>query len=274
MRVNTNSISMGAQRTLGNVRQDQDRAVNRLSSGDRIYEAAQDPSGLAISEKMTASIRSMQQAERNSLEAISMFQVGEGALSTIQEISVRLKELAMQAANDTLGDGDRLTVEKEYQAMKQEISRISASTEYCGRKLLDGHGEFYEMQVGINNSKHEKINYDMAKILSKTDLFGAGSTSVVTKEKAQDAVGDLVGMVDEISRSRAQIGSISSRMQSSIQNVMISRENLSASRSKIRDADYAQETAANVRAGLLTETSTMALKSINTTPALALRLLS
>ncbi len=274
LRVNTNTLSMAGQRVLGNSRQDKERALTRMSSGERIYEASQDPSGLAISEKMKSQIRSMGQAERNSQDAISMFQVGEGALSTIHDLSSRLRELALQSATDTVGDGERLMVEREFQSLKQEIGRISASTDFNGRKLLDGNGQFYEMQVGINNNQHEKINYNMAHILRKADIFGAASTSVATKDGAQQAINVVANMIDEISKSRSEIGSITNRMQSAIQSVMISRENLSAANSKIRDADYAQETAASVRAGLLTDSGTASLAAINASPSMVLRLVS
>jgi len=264
---------MTGQRVLGNSRQEKERALSRLSSGDRIYEAAQDPSGLAISEKMKSQIRSMSQAERNSQEAITMFQVGEGALNTIHEISSRLRELALQSATDTTGDGERLMVEREFQSLKQEIARISASTDFNGRKLLDGNGQFYEMQVGINNNNHEKINYNMAHILKRADVFGSASTSVATKDGAQNAIGVVANMIDEISRSRSEIGGITNRMQSAIQNVMVSRENLSAANSKIRDADYAQETAASVRAGLLMDSGVSSLAAINASPSTVLRLI-
>ncbi|MEK6626323.1 MAG: flagellin [Bdellovibrionota bacterium] len=274
LRVNTNTLSMAGQRVLGNSRQEKERALTRMSSGERIYEASQDPSGLAISEKMKSQIRSMGQAERNSQDAISMFQVGEGALSTIHDLSSRLRELALQSATDTVGDGERLMVEREFQSLKQEIGRISASTDFNGRKLLDGNGQFYEMQVGINNNQHEKINYNMAHILRKADIFGAASTSVATKDGAQQAINVVANMIDEISKSRSEIGSITNRMQSAIQSVMISRENLSAANSKIRDADYAQETAASVRAGLLTDSGTASLAAINASPSMVLRLVS
>ncbi|MBI2520871.1 MAG: flagellin FliC [Bdellovibrio sp.] len=271
-RVNTNTLAMSAQRALGNSKQDKERALSRLSSGERIYEAAQDPSGLAISEKMKSQIRSMGQAERNSQEAITMFQVGEGALGTIHDISSRLRELALQSATDTMGDGERLMVEREFQSLKQEIGRITASTDFNGRKLLDGNGQMYEMQVGINNTHYEKIDYNMANILRKADMFGAASTSVITKEDAQNSIAVVANMIDEISKSRSEIGGITNRMQSAIQSVMISRENLSAANSKIRDADYAQETAASVRAGLLMDSGISSLATINASPSTVLRL--
>ena len=174
LRVNTNTLSMAGQRVLGNSRQDKERALTRMSSGERIYEASQDPSGLAISEKMKSQIRSMGQAERISQDAISMFQVGEGALSTIHDLSSRLRELALQSATDTVGDGERLMVEREFQSLKQEIGRISASTDFNGRKLLDGNG-------GSMRCKWASIIISMRKliiiwhILRKADIFGAAS---------------------------------------------------------------------------------------------------
>jgi len=274
MRVSTNAGSLTAQRVVGNVKREQEKALSRLSSGNRIYEAAQDPAGLAISEKMRAHIGSMYQAERNSQEAVSMFQVGEGALSTIHELSTRLRELAIQSANDTLGDGDRLNAEKEFQSVKTEISRISAATNYNGKYLLNGDGSNYQIQAGIHNNQHEQLNYDMNRILSKSNLFGGGSTSITTKEGAQDAITSIAGMVESISSSRAEIGALTNRIESSINNNIVARENLSSSRSKIRDADVAAEAANNAKANIVKESGIMALNSINATPNLVLRLVS
>jgi len=273
MRIASNPLALGAQRVLSNVRQDQERAQSRLSSGDRIFEAAQDPSGLAISEKMKSHIVSMDQAGRNSQEAVSLFQVAEGALDTIHGISGRLYELSIQAANDTMGNNERGLIDREFQTLKDEIRRISGSTNYNGRKLLDDSGQNYEMQVGIYNDKNERLNFDMGKILRKSNMFGAGNTSVGTKADAQRSIASLADMVQEVSSSRAEIGALSSRMMSSFQNNRVAHENLSSSRSKIRDADFASETAKNVQAGLLKDTSIMSLKSITTTPRQVLKLI-
>lgn len=263
MRVSTNSASMVAQRNLGNVNRAQEVASNRLSSGDRIYQASFDPSGLAISEKMRSHIRSMRQANRNTQEGISFFQVAEGALETIQSASVRMKELAMQAANDTVGDAERSFADKEYQAIKAEVMRVSAATNYNGQYLLNDSGQNFQMQVGIFNHDNERINYDMSRIIQKSNAFGAGGTSITSKQGAQQALDVTNSMITEISSSRAQIGAISNRMESALANNRTADENLSASKSKIRDADYAEQASEKVRADILRDGGTKILREAN-----------
>jgi flagellin len=205
----------------------------------------------------------MRQASRNTQEGISLFQVAEGALESIQSAAIRMSELAIQSATDTLGDAERQFADKEYQALKTEVMRVSAATNYNGQYLLNGSGEKFEMQVGIFNNSNERIDYDMSKIIRKTNNFGAGSTSITTKESSQRAIESIQGMISEISGSRAQIGAVTNRMQTAINNNMTADENLSTSKSKIRDADYALEASRKARADLIKEGSTRVLREAN-----------
>lgn len=272
VRVSTNVTSMTAQRALGNASKSQEAALTRLSTGDRIYQAAVDPSGLAISEKMRSHIKSMKQANRNGQEAVSLFQVAEGALDTVHSMAIRMKELAIQAANDTVGAAERGFANQEYQALKSEVVRITAATNYNGKFLLNNSGNNYEFQVGIFNRNEERINYDLSKIIGKANAFGAGSTSITSKLASQNAIGVIDAMVNEVSSSRAQVGAITSRMQSAILNNMNSNENLSAAKSKIRDADYAEQASENAKASIVQSTATSILDYANNVSAGAMKL--
>jgi flagellin len=272
VRVSTNVTSMTAQRSLGNANRVQETAMSRLSTGDRIYQAALDPSGLAISEKMRSHSKSMKQASRNGLEAVSLFQVAEGALDTIHAMAIRMKELAIQSASDTVGESERGFANQEYQALKSEVVRITTATNYNGKYLLNDSGNNFEFQVGIFNRGEERINYDLSKIIGKANAFGAGSSGISSKEAAQIAISTIGGMVNEVSSSRAQVGAITSRMQTAILNNQNSDENLNAAKSKIRDSDYAHEAAEKAKATIIQGTATTILAAANNVSAGALKL--
>jgi len=151
LRINTNVASLTAQRSLGKTAAQEESTLSKLSSGNRITKAADDAAGLAISEKMKAQIRGTNQAERNANDGISLIQTAEGGLNEISNILVRLRELSVQAASDTVGDSERKFTDVEYQNLKQEIERISQVTEFNGKKLLNGLGDKYDFQIGIYN---------------------------------------------------------------------------------------------------------------------------
>ena len=151
LRINTNVTSLAAQRTLSANNAEQASTLGKLSSGTRIVKSADDAAGLAISEKLKAQIRGVNQAERNANDGISMIQTAEGGLNETSNILVRLRELAVQSSSDTVGDQERKYTDLEYQNLKQEMERISQVTEFNGKKLLNGSGDKFDFQVGINN---------------------------------------------------------------------------------------------------------------------------
>jgi flagellin len=246
-----------------------------LASGSRIVRAADDPAGLAISEKSRALIRSNSQAERNSNDSISLLQVAEGSLNTIQSITTRLRELAMQSSTDTLVDSDRRIIDDEFQQMKKEVERITASTTFNGNHIIKSTGSSYDLQIGVNNEKGlDQIQYDLGKILDSSNNFGISGVSLRSKESSQNSLATLDQMMTNISGSRAQLGSISSRMNSVIQNLQISKENLSASNSKIRDADIAKEVANKAKDSISQAATLTLLKQANDRPGFILKLVS
>lgn len=275
MRVSTNVQSMVAQRYVQQHTEELSREDSKLSSGERIVRASDDPAGLAISEKMKAYIRSNSQAERNTNDSISLLQVAEGSLNTMQSIASRLRELSMQAATDTVSDMDRAIIDKEFQQMKNEVQRITASTSFNGNNIIKDKDSVYDLQIGVNADKNlDAIHYDMGKIMDSSNNFGIANVNLRSKESAQLSLGALDKMMTEISGSRAQLGSMSIRMNSVIQNLQISKENTSSSNSKIRDADMAKEVADRTRVSISQSASLALLKLSNDQPAAILKLVS
>lgn len=244
MRVGTNVTSLSAQRILGNNTEEVNRESTRLSSGDRISRAAYDPAGLAISNSMRSRLRSFQQAGRNANDSVSMIQVGEGVLSSVQDMAVRLKELALQAANDTLGDTERRMADLEFQNTKMEIKRMLSSAKFNDKPLFDTLSKPSDFQVGINNDANaDRVTYDMKKVLRSADQVSLGDGSIATKGQSLKVMYNIDEMSSEIARARAELGSMQSRIESVAQGIRIVHENESASESKIRDTEYAQSTA-------------------------------
>ena len=247
----------------------------KLSSGDRIVQSSIDPAGLAISETMRAKIRSNQQAERNSNDSMSLMQVAEGSLGVMQGLGARLRELAMQAANDTLADGERNVIDAEFQHLKKEVERLTASTTFNGNHVIRGDNSVYDLQIGINGlADHDRIQYDMSKVMDSSNNFGIASVDLKTKVSSQQSLSKIDKMMTEIGASRAQLGSMNNRINSVISNLQVSRENLSASNSKIRDADYAKESADKMKNSIAQSASLSMLKISNDQPSVILKLVS
>lgn len=274
MRVSTNVRSMIAQRYVQQHTEEQAREDMKLSSGERIVRSSDDPAGLAISTKMKSIIRSNSQAERNSNDSISLLQVAEGSLNTMQAITTRLRELSMQSASDTVSDMDRAIIDKEFQQMKGEVKRITASTSFNGNNIIKDKDSIYDLQIGVNADKNlDRIHYDMGKIMDSSNNFGIEHINLRSKESSQQSLGALDNMISEISGSRAKLGSMSNRMNSVIQNLQSSRESLSSSNSKIRDADIAKEAAIKAKASIAQSASMALLKMSNDEPGAILKLI-
>lgn len=273
MRVGTNTDAQLALRRLGNTNRDLEQENRRLASGDRIYQAAADPSGLAISEKMGSIIRGQVQAQRNINDGLSAMQVAEGSLSVIQNMGTRLKELALQAATDTLSDFERQIVNREFQEMKSEMHRIVKSTDYNGRRLLDPSGGNYEIQVGVHGEANaNRVTYDFAKVV-KDGQFGLRGVSVGTKLDAQSAISSVDATIHQLSQSRAEVGSITTKMGSALSNMQISHENTSSAKSRIRDNDVAEGVSKRAIASIQQSASVEMLDIVTKRPQGVLRLL-
>jgi flagellin len=274
LRINTNTQSIAAQRNLNLNHEAQNKSLEKLASGSRIVRAADDAAGLAISEKLKAHIRSMKQAERNANDGISLVQVAEGGMNEVGNILTRMRELSIQSASDTIGDTERGFIQKEVKGLKEEIDRIALSTEFNGRKLLDGNSEQLDIQVGIKNNPFEDRFVFNAKALTST-LGALGVTEIdnTTKEGSQKNLELIDGAITRINENRSELGALQNRLQSTINNLGIYRENLSAANSRIRDTDIAEETADLMKNNILTQATVSVLGQANANSQMALKLL-
>lgn len=274
LRINTNVASLQAQNSLTKVTKDSQDSFAKLSSGSRINKAADDAAGLAISEKMKASIRSSQQANRNANDGISMIQVAEGGLNETSNILVRMRELSIQAASDTVGDSERAMSNMEYQQLKSEMDRISKVTEYNGTKLLDGSGEKKEFQIGTGaDAFNDRIGFEPGQLDSGLSSLGVEELDVSSKDGAQSALASLDSAIEKISGQRAVLGAIQNRLTSTTNNLQTYTENMSAANSRIRDVDYAEETAKQARNSILNSAGTSVLSQANMNGQNALKLI-
>ncbi len=276
LRIATNVSSLTAQRHLRETRELLDRSLERLSSGYRINRAGDDAAGLAISEKLRAKTRGLVQAQRNSSDGISLIQVAEGGLNEVQNILVRLRELGVQAASDTIGNKERKYLDLEYQSLKEEIDRIANGTEFNGTYLLDGTGGSLDFQVntgGDNLLGVDRISFDCFKLDANADKLGLEELVVSTKLGAQRSLGAIDKAIDDVSSTRAELGAIENRLTSTIRNLGISIENLSAATSRIKDVDVAEESAEMTKHNILMQAGTSVLTQANNVPKLALALL-
>ncbi len=274
LRINTNVASLQAQGSLSKVNKESQESFSKLSSGTRITKAADDAAGLAISEKMKAEVRSAQQANRNANDGISLVQVAEGGLNETSSILVRMRELAIQSSSDTVGDSERGMADLEYQQLKSEMDRISQVTEFNGKKLLDGSGEKLEFQVGTGADEfQDRIGLDPMTLNSSISSMGVEGVDITTKEAAQGSLQSLDSAVEKISGQRAVLGSLQNRLTSTSNNLQVYAENMSAANSRIRDVDYADETAKQARNQILTAAGTSVLAQANMSSQSALKLI-
>ncbi len=274
LRINTNVQALTGIRSLGNVKAGQDKSLERLSSGARINKASDDAAGLAISEKMRAEIRSSQQASRNAGDGISLIQTAEGGLSEVSNILIRLRELSIQAASDTVGDKERSFTNMEFKHLVQEVNRIANSTQYNGNNLLNGAGGNLDFQIGIKNSPaNDRISFDVKESNVTSDKLKIAALSVAEKKEAQNNLNILDDALNSVNKQRANLGAIQNRFQSTITNLDVQAENLSAANSRIRDTDVAEESAALVKSNILTTAATAVLMQANNNPQIAMRLI-
>ena len=273
--INTNIASISAVNRMNKTQNLLNSSLAKLSSGSRITRSADDAAGLAISEKLVANIRSSNQAARNATDGVSLIQTAEGGLNQISDILIRLRELGIQSASDTVGAQERQFADLEFQNLIAEIDRISQSTEFNGKKLISGEGESLEFQVGVNNNPEvDRIVYSPQNSDAGVDALGISGVNVLTKEDAQDSLSVLDDAIGVVNSNRATLGALQNRLQTTIENLQTSSENLSAANSSIRDADIAQESAEFAKATVLMAANTAMVAQANATPQIALRLIS
>lgn len=274
LRINTNVASLSAMRTLSNTKNSLDATLERLASGSRINRAGDDAAGLAISENLRASIRGYRQAKRNAQDGISLIQVTEGGLNEVSNMIVRLRELAIQAASDTIGDKERSFTDREFQALKSEIQRVADSTNFNGTEVLNGSAGIFEIQVGIhNNPMSDRVVYNAESSNVTLETLGLVGESVSTKIGAQTSLAALDNALYRVNSVRADLGAMQNRLQSTINSLAISDENLSAANSRIRDADLAQEVSDMTKNNILMQSGISVLGQANNQSQVALKLL-
>ena len=274
MRISTNVSAINAQRTMVNSQRDISKSMSQLASGSRINKAADDAAGLAISENLKSQIRSLGQASRNANDGISMVQTAEGGLSEISNILTRMRELGVQASSDTIGETERGFLDKEVQQLKSEAQRITQTTRFGTTKLLDGSGDKFDFQVGINNdSEADRISFNAGETNATTSSLGIEGFDFSSKEGAQDALAQVDKAQSQVNGFRASLGALQNRLQSTVDNLGVQHENISAANSRIRDTDVAAATAESTRNQVLLQANTSVLAQANAMPNSALRLI-
>jgi flagellin len=274
MRINHNILSLTAQRHLDANQLQLDTAVNRLSSGLRINAAWEDPAGLAISERFRGQIASLQEAERNANYDINLLTTAEGALNVIDEKLVRMRALAVQAANGSISDDDRVIVNREFEALRSEITRIANVTNYNGLKLLDGtySSETIRFHVGTYSNEGEDY-YDINLNSMTSSALALDSSSLTTTTNALAAITAIDLAIDQKDGDRTTIGSFVERLQNTILNLQISHENAVKSESTIRDADIAAEMSNFTRSQILMQSGVAMLSQANMVPQMVTQLI-
>lgn len=274
LQILTNTMSLNAQRHLNQAQSRMQSVFEKLSSGSRINRASDDAAGLAISDSINAKIRSLGQAVRNAQDGISFVQVFEGGTNEISNMLVRVRELAMQAASDTVGQVERGMVNNEAQELKAEIDRLAQTTEYAGVKIFSGSNVAMEFQVGYRNDPQaDRIRFSPGDSNMTLDSLGIVGLNISEKEDAQGALGSLDEAIGKVNDIRARVGSIQSRLLTTVNAQSVFIENLSAARSRIKDADLAEETSNMARELILRKAGVAVLTQANNNPALALDLI-
>ncbi len=270
LRVNSNTASINAQRNLANTTNNLQKSLQRLSSGLRITRAADDAAGLAISEGFRADVRSLTQAQRNANDGISLLQIAEGALNEVSGLLIRQRELAIQAANGTLGSAERTTINNEVQDLIGEIDRIAAVTTFNGTSVLNGTAEI-EFQIGIDNTTNDRIS--VSGVQASGGAIGISGISLTSQAGAQAALGLLDSAISQVASLRAGFGTVQNRLESAIRSIAVAVENTSAAESRIRDVDFASETAELTRNQVLQQAGISVLAQANVSTQSALSLL-
>lgn len=279
--INTNITSQMAQRNLMNSQNNLSTSMERLSSGLRINSAKDDAAGQAIANRMTAQISGMSQAQRNANDGISVAQTAEGALNQINDNLLRIRELAVQASNDTNSDTDRASIQEEITTRVNEIDRISNSTKFNGKNILDGSIASMNIQVGANTSDADRLSITLANGSSTALILDEDGGAVdltagaiVDSDAAKASIDAIDNALKSVDSARSGLGSIQNRFEAVIGNLQSSEINLSSARSRIEDTDYAKEVANMTKSQILQQAGTSLLAQANQMPQNVLSLLN
>ncbi|MDQ0206938.1 flagellin N-terminal helical domain-containing protein [Alkalicoccobacillus murimartini] len=274
MIINHNLSAMNAHRQLGANQAAGAKAQEKLSSGLRINRAGDDAAGLAISEKMRAQVRGLDQASRNAQDGISLIQTAEGALNETHSILQRMRELAVQASNDTnQNDVDRAAIQEELTALTEEIDRIADTTAFNDRKLIDGtlSGDTNAIKFHIGANSGQSISVSINSM--KSEALGLSGVSLATQSGAEAAISTINDAINSVSTQRSALGAVQNRLEHTISNLDNSAENLQAAESRIRDVDMAKEVMEFTKNNILSQASQAMLAQANQAPQSVLQLL-
>jgi flagellin len=283
IRIFNNSASVNAQRLLSINNDRLAKSVERISSGIRINRGADDAAGLAISEGLRSDIRALRQATRNANDGMSLINVTEGALNEQSGILIRLRELASQAATGTVGSTERATIQLEFSALRNELTRIAETTEFNGIGLINGNlassvatTSHTLIQIGIDNSSNSRLDLNSILALDAVtaSTLGIAALSVTASAEALTALAEIETAISAVTAARGKVGAVQNRLQRSVSALSVSSENLQAAESAIRDADIAYEIAQLTRNQILVQTSTAMVGQSNLIPQSVLQLLA
>jgi flagellin len=272
LRISSNIASIAAQRHYNKAEQAAEHSLKALASGSRIVQAGDDAAGLAISENLRAQISGIKMAKYNSENAVSMIQVAEGSLNEQTNVLIRLRELGIQAASDTVSDTEREYLELEFTNLVQEFDRIAQSTTFGSRKLLTGSGAEYEFHIGPTSESHNIVKYAIDDD-TRAGTLGLDSLSVADKSSARDTMQSLDEALKSLSSVRAKYGAFQSRFNAATNNLAVQAENMSSARARIYDVDVAEETAALAAANIKQNAGVSVLANANVWPERALKLI-
>lgn len=274
LRIATNIASQSVQKNLKEVSNSGNAQLEKLSSGKRITKASDDAAGLAIATNLEAQTKGLRQASRNANDGVSLVQTAEGGLNETSNILVRLRELTIQAASDTVGEQERGFLDKEYQQLTKEIDRISESTVFNGSQLLNGKGKgTMDFQVGAFAGEQNKITFDSGETDSSASSIGVAGTTISNKDDALSSISTIDNAIEKVSGQRANLGSIQSRLQSTIKNLEVQTINQDSARSVIQDVDVAEASAALASNTVVKNAAVSTLAQANQIPNSALRLI-
>jgi len=271
MIINDNIASMNAQYNLNRTQEALAKHINRLSSGYRVNSPADDPAGYAISQRMGGQVLSYNAAIRNANDGTHLLQTASGALMTDNTLLLKMRQLAIQAANGTYSDKDLKVLNQEYQHLNSEISRIARVTDFNGMKILDGSHSEFKFHVGIYTSIDDRLSVKMGKLDSSS--LGIGSTKILDRSDAKNAIDRLDSALEKITQVQGSIGAIQNRMEWTIKNLNNATTNVQASRAGIRDVNFASETAAFTKRQILSQSGAAVLAQANLIPQAAIKLL-
>lgn len=278
MRINNNIPALNTHRTLNMTTNSIQKSLERLSSGKRINRAADDAAGMAISQKMQAQVRGLRQASRNSLDGISLIQTAEGALNEVHAMLQRMRELCVQGANGVYKEDDLKSIGDEIVQLTEQIDKIAKETEFNGKKLLDGTEGKLQLQVGANENQVVKIEMSGIKATAsglEIEVFASGikDSKNLTTTKFSSGITTYNNAIENVSKIRSKLGAYQNRLEHTIKNIDNTAENLTASMSRIEDADMALEMSEFTRLNILQQAGTAMLAQANQLPQAVLQLL-